>query len=183
MRRTASEVIRELENRVARLEKQAGRSAQYPCEHIVKIIEEGVGYKLLKWELAQQLQARDLVMFTKQMGEKLGKALAVKLYTMGEIVIKGVDIVPVKKAGAPFYAVMLCSKTGQFIGLDRHFQRAFKDGFSDNDYLIDEFNNLLEYNSSADVGEQVSVPDIYSLSKKIDFSINMNKEITITLKR
>ena len=123
MRRTASEVIRSLEMRVARLERKA--FALKRSGDLVKLIERH-GIKLPVF--SQDIDVRVAANISERVGFVLGSLLAEELLQKKEIKISGVYRTFMGSSTRGGNAIV-CEDTNKLIGTDGTFQRAFVKGY------------------------------------------------------
>ena len=179
MRRSASEIIRNLEIRVARLERQAAEN-HLKSTDIVKYLGQ-LGIKLPLWEEAKGMSLKERMTLSSKVGHALGNNWSAFLLRHGEIVISGVDVLPATKPGPNWWAGMICSKTGKFIAADKSFQKQFIEGFEDSEYINDYNLGVAEEAANYDVSASQYI-DAYKLAKGIDFKAR-GTNLVISLKR
>jgi len=181
MRKSASEVIRSLEMRVARLERQASENHIKSTE-VVKILSQ-LRIKLPLWEEAKGMKRKEVMTLSNKVGRALGDNWAGFLLRHGEIVLSGVDVLPATKPSARWWAGLVCSKTGKFIAVDGRFQTAFINGFKNSEW-INEYNlGVAEQNANYDEGDEVDYIDAEKLARGIDFTARGGSDLVISIKR
>ena len=175
-RRSASEIIRNLEMRIARLEKTAHWN-KMTSKDLVKMIERN-GIRLPQFDTDMNL--KEAIKLTNRVGRLLGNLMARILMTEGQIRITGTRIVSVNKPKKPFWAAIVSSK-GKLIAVDRHFQEAFLEGFKNSDYFEEVISGLHEQEANYPVSAN-EYPQPSKLMRRIDFSV-MGSDLVITLKQ
>ena len=127
MRRSASEVIRSLETRIARLERQASNNHLSSVQVVDSLSK--LGFRLPSWEEAKGMKLREVIALSNKVSRAFGDTCANFLLFHGEIVLSGIEVLPATKPGANWWAGLVCSKTGKFIAADKSFQKQFIEGF------------------------------------------------------
>lgn len=182
MRRSASEIINELEMRVARLERQAAENHLKSAD-VVKFLGQ-LGIRLPLWEEVNTMSLKEKLTLSSKVGRALGDNWAGFLLRHGEIVISGVDVLPATKAGVSFWAGLVCSKTGKFIAADGRFQTAFINGFKDSEWINEYNQGVAEQYANYDDEYLDDIGYIYAdkLAKGIDFKAR-GTDLVISIKR
>jgi hypothetical protein len=178
-RKSASEVIRSLEMRIARLERQAAENHLKSAD-IVKYLGQ-LGIKLPLWEEAKGMSLKERMDLSKKVGHALGDNWSAFLLRHGEIVISGVDVLPAKKPDADWWAGLICSKTGKFIAADKWFQKAFIRGFEDSEWINDYNLGVAEEAANYDVPASRYI-HADKLAKGIKFNVR-GTDLVISIKR
>lgn len=178
-RKSASEIIRGLEMRVARLERKSSNNHLSSVQVVDSLSK--LGFRLPLWEEAQSMKLREAIALSNKVSRAFGDTCADFLLFHGEIVISGVDVLPATKPGPNWWAGLVCSKTGKFIAMDKSFQKQFIEGFKDSEYINDYNAGVAEEAANYDVPASRYL-DAEKLAKGIDFKVRGN-DLVISIKR
>jgi hypothetical protein len=178
MRRSASEVLRSLEVRIARLEKQSDAGTMSVQDLVKNLQKDGIHLPPNN----PNLKYRDQMKQTKAVGRLLGDRMAGWLYSGKSIKLKGLSVAvgnPKVLGGVPSFV----TPSGDFLFLDGYFQERFEEGFKNSDYIEGEWASYSELRANVDSEEMFEDLKNYEVKvPKLDFKWS-NGTLTINPKR
>ena len=158
MRRSASEIINDLEMRIARLEKQANAGSMSVQDLVKNMKRDGV--RLLPNN--PDIKYKDLMKQTRTVGRLLGDRMAGWLMSGKSVVIKGLSVEKPKEGSSRVSSFV--TPSGDFLFLDGYFQQYFENGFKESEYIQGRYEDLEELLANVDPAElkgyEVKVPKL-----------------------
>ena len=148
MRRSASEIIRNLEMRIARLERRANAGTMSVQDLVKNMKRDGV--RLLPNN--PDIKYKDLMKQTRIVGRLLGDRMAGWLMSGKSVKIKGLSTENPKVLGeVPSFV----TPSGDFLFLDGYFQQYFENGFKESEYIQGKFEQYAELRANVDSAEEL----------------------------
>ena len=159
MRRSASEIIRNLEMRIARLERRANAGTMSVQDLVKNMKRDGV--RLLPNN--PDIKYKDLMKQTRSIGRLLGDRMAGWLMSGKSVKIKGLSTERPKEGSSRVSSFV--TPSGDFLFLDGYFQQYFENGFKESEYIQGRFEQYDELRANVDSakeleGYQVKVPKL-----------------------
>lgn len=149
MRRSASEIIGNLEQRIARLERQADAGTMSVQDLIKNMKRDGV--RLLPNN--PHIKYKDLMNQTRTVGRLLGDRMAGWLMDGKSVKIKGLSVESsqAQRSRVPSFV----TPSGDFLFLDGYFQQHFENGFKESEYIQGRFEQYYELLANVDSAEEL----------------------------